>query len=179
MTADTTPMTEPADSVDAWEVVRRVANLTVAGGNPLQDPALSKYPAIADLVEKAQVAMRDHPSVRAVKDRAPAPVGGGKEEDVGKWQDKAEGLEADLRSAVMVAWKRGAHEWCRLNYPQWVEWLEAEHATPPVAPAREEGGAGDLSSIAASLKRIADTMDGTAAGVCISQTVFGGRRDGQ
>lgn len=59
---------------------------------------------------------------------SPLPEGGG-EVDL---RDKAEGLEADLRQAVLVAWKRGAEEWCRLNYPQWVEWLEACHA--PAAP---------------------------------------------
>lgn len=30
-------------------------------------------------------------------------------------------------------------------------------------------------SIAISLKRIADTLDGTASGICVSQTIFGGR----
>lgn len=51
------------------------------------------------------------------------------------WQDKAEGLESDLRQAVLVAWKRGAEEWCRLNYPQWVDWLEACHKS--AAPTGE------------------------------------------
>lgn len=32
--------------------------------------------------------------------------------------DKIEGLEADLGSAVEVAFKRGATEWVRLNYPE-------------------------------------------------------------
>lgn len=32
--------------------------------------------------------------------------------------DRAEGLEADLDDAVEVAWKRGATEWVRLNYPK-------------------------------------------------------------
>lgn len=64
---------------------------------------------------------------------APAsPLPGGGDMD---WQDKAEGLETDLRQAVLVAWKRGAEEWCRLNYPQWVEWLEACHS--PAAPTGE------------------------------------------
>lgn len=31
--------------------------------------------------------------------------------------DKVDGLEADLESAVEVAFKRGATEWTRLNYP--------------------------------------------------------------
>lgn len=33
-----------------------------------------------------------------------------------------------------------------------------------------------LTSIAVSLKRIADTLDGTAAGVCVTETIFGGNR---
>lgn len=65
---------------------------------------------------------------RRAASASPLPEGGG-EVDL---RDKAEGLEADLRQAVLVAWKRGAEEWCRLNYPQWVEWLEACHA--PAAP---------------------------------------------
>ena len=44
---------------------------------------------------------------------APAsPLPGGGDMD---WQDRAEGLESDLRQAVLVAWKRGAEQWCRLN----------------------------------------------------------------
>lgn len=31
--------------------------------------------------------------------------------------DRIDGLEADLDSAVEVAWNRGATEWVRLNYP--------------------------------------------------------------
>ncbi len=30
-----------------------------------------------------------------------------------------------------------------------------------------------LESIAISLKRIADTMDGTSAGLCVTETIFG------
>ena len=33
-------------------------------------------------------------------------------------QDKIDGLEADLESAVEVAWKRGAKDWVILNYPK-------------------------------------------------------------
>lgn len=32
--------------------------------------------------------------------------------------DRLEGLNADLDSAVEVAFKRGATEWVRLNYPE-------------------------------------------------------------
>lgn len=33
-----------------------------------------------------------------------------------------------------------------------------------------------VASIADSLKRIADTLDGTAAGICINETIFAGRQ---
>lgn len=33
-----------------------------------------------------------------------------------------------------------------------------------------------LMSIAVSLKRIADTLDGTAAGICVTETLLGGAR---
>lgn len=45
------------EAPDVWNIIRRVAGLTVAGGDPAQDPAFSKYPAIADLVSKAQAAL--------------------------------------------------------------------------------------------------------------------------
>ena len=39
--------------------------------------------------------------------------------------DKIEGLDADLYCAVEVAYKRGATEWTRLNYPEWYARFEA------------------------------------------------------
>ena len=32
-------------------------------------------------------------------------------------RDKVEGLDADLKNAVEVAWNRGATEWVKMNYP--------------------------------------------------------------
>lgn len=34
-----------------------------------------------------------------------------------KAEDKIEGLQADLDAAIEVAFKHGAKEWVRLNYP--------------------------------------------------------------
>lgn len=42
--------------------------------------------------------------------------------------EKIDGLECDLYSAVQVAWRRGAREWARLNYPDWIAQLEADDA---------------------------------------------------
>lgn len=45
--------------------------------------------------------------------------------------DKIEGLEADLDSAVEVAWKRGATDWVRMNYPKHYErFTTGEDASP-------------------------------------------------
>ncbi len=41
--------------------------------------------------------------------------------------DKIEGLEDDLKSAVEVAWHRGATNWVKINYPRDAERLK--HAT--------------------------------------------------
>jgi hypothetical protein len=49
-------------------------------------------------------------------------------EDAEQKADKIEGLEADLDSAVEVAFKRGAEEWVRLNYPKHYERLAAVKA---------------------------------------------------
>jgi hypothetical protein len=38
--------------------------------------------------------------------------------DLNDCYDKIEGLSADLDAAIEVAWKRGAHDWVRLNYPK-------------------------------------------------------------
>jgi hypothetical protein len=40
--------------------------------------------------------------------------------------DKIEGLDADLESAVEVAFKRGATDWTRLNYPAQYKRLMAQ-----------------------------------------------------
>lgn len=40
--------------------------------------------------------------------------------------DKIEGLDADLESAVETAYRRGATEWTRLNYPALYERFAAE-----------------------------------------------------
>ena len=40
--------------------------------------------------------------------------------------EKISGLEADLREAVRVAYRRGAMEWARLNYPTWAPAFAAE-----------------------------------------------------
>lgn len=39
-------------------------------------------------------------------------------------KDKIEGLDSDLFEAVQVAYRRGAVDWARLNYPQWIDRLE-------------------------------------------------------
>ncbi len=39
-------------------------------------------------------------------------------------EDRIEGLEEDLKSAIEVAWNRGATKWVRMNYPRDAERLE-------------------------------------------------------
>ena len=41
-------------------------------------------------------------------------------------QDKIDGLESDLESAIDVAFRSGAVDWCRLNYPNQFERLSAQ-----------------------------------------------------
>lgn len=43
----------------------------------------------------------------------------------GEAADKIEGLQADLDEAVRVAYRRGALDWVRLNYPKQYERLQA------------------------------------------------------
>lgn len=120
-------MTHPTDALRlvphekvrelAMQLARSIAGLGYPVGlgvAPPEDVCMKAAQGIFDLYLTAAPA-------------SPLPRGGDMD-----WQDKAEGLESDLRQAVLVAWKRGAEEWCRLNYPQWVEWLEACH--PPAAP---------------------------------------------
>lgn len=66
--------------------------------------------------------------------------------------DKIEGLEADLESAVEVAFRRGAVEWTRLNYPTIYARLNAASLTAPaqgdvvcalVPPPETYGGSPD------------------------------------
>lgn len=44
---------------------------------------------------------------------------------------------------------------------------------PEADMAMQSAESCSLRSIAISLKRIADTLDGTAAGICVTQTIFG------
>jgi len=46
--------------------------------------------------------------------------------EVERLRDKVEGLTADIESAVEVAFKRGATDWTRLNYPTQYEALTKE-----------------------------------------------------
>lgn len=46
-------------------------------------------------------------------------------DEIERLRDSNEGLTCDLRMAVQTAYNRGATEWARLNYPQWIEWLES------------------------------------------------------
>jgi hypothetical protein len=51
--------------------------------------------------------------------------------------DKIEGLDADLDSAVEVAWKRGATDWVRMNYPKHYERFTTGENAPQPLPLRE------------------------------------------
>jgi DNA-directed RNA polymerase alpha subunit len=48
-----------------------------------------------------------------------------KDDELEELRDKVEGLSADLYCAVEVAYKRGAAEWTRLNYPRWFDQFQA------------------------------------------------------
>lgn len=50
--------------------------------------------------------------------------------EIERKDDKIEGFEADLDSAVEVAFNRGAAEWVRLNYPRQYERLSAAALSP-------------------------------------------------
>lgn len=45
-------------------------------------------------------------------------------------QDKIDGLESDLDSAVEVAYRRGAEDWVRLNYPKQYALLRVRFPSP-------------------------------------------------
>lgn len=57
--------------------------------------------------------------------------------------DRNEGLTEDLYQAVLVAYQRGATEWARLNYPQWIEAIEAGQQVAPIARTALEGASDD------------------------------------
>lgn len=48
---------------------------------------------------------------------------------------KREGLEEDLYQAVLVAYRRGAVEWTRLNYPQWFAAISSGREVCPLPSA--------------------------------------------
>lgn len=56
-------------------------------------------------------------------------------------EDSVEGLTEDLYQAVLVAYRRGAHEWAWLNYPQWRDALAAGREVCPERRAALKGEA--------------------------------------
>lgn len=95
------------------------------------DPATS--PGMTDMMVSPE-------TLDAFMEANPLPVS-----DSVELQDKIDGLKADLDSAIEVAWKRGAHEWVRLNYKNKVEALERRWPAPDreaaiEATARREQG---------------------------------------
>lgn len=57
--------------------------------------------------------------------------------DVERMKDSNQGLEADLFEAVSVAYRRGAVEWTRLNYPKCFERIEANEQARQAFSAEE------------------------------------------
>lgn len=49
-------------------------------------------------------------------------------------QDRREGMEEDLYQAVLVAYRRGAVEWARLNYPKWFDAISTGREVCPSHP---------------------------------------------
>ena len=49
-------------------------------------------------------------------------------EEIERLRDSNEGLRTDLFYAVQTAYRSGATEWARLNYPQWIDAIEANSA---------------------------------------------------
>jgi hypothetical protein len=86
------------------------------------------------------------------------------------------GYSHDPETDAELAQIAGEREAARLSPapPHWSELLEPVAITGPDGPQ-----AAALVSIAVSLKRIADTMDGTATGICITETLIGGQAHGR
>ncbi len=57
----------------------------------------------------------------------PEQISAAESSEVARLHDKIDGLEEDLRSAIEVAWNRGATKWVKMNYPRDAERLEAPH----------------------------------------------------
>lgn len=61
-------------------------------------------------------------------ERTLAPASGlfdGAADEIERLIDRTDGLSADLFDAVQTAFNRGAVGWAYLNYPKWVDTLEA------------------------------------------------------
>ena len=105
-------LTTPAKATEAWN--RRVT-------------AASAQARIAELSEQnaAFLDLHNDMSNRMVAAEARAD----------RLADSNEGLTEDLYQAVLVAYRRGAHEWAWLNYPQWRNALAAGQEVAPIARA--------------------------------------------
>lgn len=56
-------------------------------------------------------------------------------EEIRALRDGAECLTEELYQAVLVAYRRGAHEWAWLNFPQWRDALAAGQEVAPTQGA--------------------------------------------
>ena len=85
---------------EAWESLATLVETKGAHWRLTDSPADDCVDVpVADL----RLALADRARLQAERDRA---------------VDKIDGLESDLSAAVEVAYRRGAHEWVRLNYPR-------------------------------------------------------------
>ena len=58
-------------------------------------------------------------------------------------QDRREGMEEDLYQAVLVAYRRGAVEWARLNYPKWFDAISTGREVCPIPSAPNQAKEGE------------------------------------
>lgn len=93
------------------------------------------------------------------------------------------GLKNLLERGLITHWRphtpapagEQGHPARALSWQTTSAFVEAAKIGSPTPPTNGDEGANYLASIAESLKRIADTLDGTSAGKDIAETIFGGR----
>lgn len=161
----------PSDNCERWEPVNRwaIGSPRSAIFKIIRRPA-AKPPAIAadagalaDLIDSVAKCHSENAMDQAFLDNsdeiATAVLKLFADRD-GEWactvnrlEDRIEGLNADLESAVEVAFRRGAAEWTRLNYPTLHMRLSDPASLSPAATSGSEAG-GEVERLKTALRNV-------------------------
>jgi len=106
-----------------WEDVRKQRTFVICGS--IYEDGWRETPSVEDAFALALQEME----AREKRRLEPVPVVEAEEPELHELIDTIDGLKSDLDAAVEVAWKHGAIDWVKMNYPKHADkFMERENA---------------------------------------------------